>query len=59
MHRNFFLLREIFCHLLLTERGKKNIIEKLNGPNPGVAQLVARMVRVHEAVGSNPATRTK
>ncbi len=26
---------------------------------PGVAQLVARMVRVHEAVGSNPATRTK
>lgn len=27
--------------------------------NPGVAQLVARMVRVHEAVGSNPATRTK
>ena len=25
----------------------------------GVAQLVARMVRVHEAVGSNPATRTK
>ena len=25
---------------------------------PGVAQLVARMVRVHEAVGSNPATRT-
>ena len=26
--------------------------------NPGVAQLVARMVRVHEAVGSNPATRT-
>ena len=28
------------------------------GPYPGVAQLVARMVRVHEAVGSNPATRT-
>ena len=27
--------------------------------NPGVAQLVARMVRVHEAVGSNPATRTR
>ena len=27
--------------------------------DPGVAQLVARMVRVHEAVGSNPATRTK
>lgn len=26
---------------------------------PGVAQLVARMVRVHEAVGSTPATRTK
>ena len=26
---------------------------------PGVAQLVARMVRDHEAVGSNPATRTK
>lgn len=25
---------------------------------PGVAQLVARMVRVHEAVGSTPATRT-
>ena len=25
---------------------------------PGVAQLVARMVRDHEAVGSNPATRT-
>ena len=27
--------------------------------HPGVAQLVARMVRDHEAVGSNPATRTK
>ena len=27
--------------------------------HPGVAQLVARMVRVHEAVGSTPATRTK
>ena len=26
--------------------------------HPGVAQLVARMVRDHEAVGSNPATRT-
>ena len=26
--------------------------------SPGVAQLVARMVRDHEAVGSNPATRT-
>ena len=26
---------------------------------PGVAQLVACMVRDHEAVGSNPATRTK
>ena len=26
---------------------------------PGIAQLVARMVRDHEAVGSNPATRTK
>ena len=26
---------------------------------PGVAQLAARMVRDHEAVGSNPATRTK
>ena len=29
------------------------------GPYPGVAQLVARLVRVQEAVGSNPATRTK
>ena len=27
--------------------------------HPGVARLVARMVRDHEAVGSNPATRTK
>ena len=26
---------------------------------PGVAQLVARLVRDQEAVGSNPATRTK
>ena len=26
---------------------------------PGVAQLVARMVRVHEAPGSNPGTPTK
>ena len=26
--------------------------------NQSVAQLVARMVRVHEAVGSTPATRT-
>ena len=26
---------------------------------PGVAQLVARMVRDHEAVSSNLATRTK
>ena len=26
--------------------------------HPGVAQLVARMVRDHEAVGSTPATRT-
>ena len=29
-----------------------------NMTHPGVAQLVARMVRDHEAVGSNPATRT-
>ena len=27
--------------------------------NPGVAQLVARLVRDQEAVGSNPVTRTK
>ena len=27
--------------------------------DPGVAQLVARLVRDQEAVGSNPATRTK
>ncbi len=26
---------------------------------PGVAQLVARLVRDQEAVGSNPVTRTK
>ena len=26
---------------------------------PGIAQLVARVVRDHEAVGSSPATRTK
>ena len=41
----------------MTGEAKKNIIVKLI--YPGVAQLVARMVRVHEAVGSNPATRTK
>ena len=27
--------------------------------HPGVAQLVARLVRDQEAVGSNPATRTR
>ena len=32
--------------------------ESAETSQPGVAQLVARMVRVHEAVGSNPATRT-
>ena len=41
---------------LLTGGGEKNII--IRPIYPGVAQLVARMVRVHEAVGSNPATRT-
>ena len=39
----------------LTVAKKFRIIIKLY---PGVAQLVARMVRVHEAVGSTPATRT-
>ena len=40
----------------LTSAGKFRIIIKLH---PGVAQLVARLVRDQEAVGSNPATRTK
>ena len=39
----------------MTDSKKFRIIIKLY---PGVAQLVARMVRVHEAVGSTPATRT-
>ena len=39
----------------LTSAGKFRIIIKLH---PGVAQLVARLVRDQEAVGSNPATRT-
>ena len=42
--------------MTLTAAKKFRIIIKLY---PGVAQLVARMVRVHEAVGSTPATRTK
>ena len=42
--------------MTLTAAEKFRIIIKLY---PGVAQLVARMVRVHEAVGSTPATRTK
>ena len=41
--------------MTLTAAKKLRIIIKLY---PGVAQLVARMVRDHEAVGSNPATRT-
>ena len=41
--------------MTLTAAKKFRIIIKLY---PGVAQLVARMVRVHEAVGSTPATRT-
>ena len=32
---------------------------KRETPYPGVAQLVACLVRDQEAVGSNPATRTK
>ena len=43
-------------NITLTDSKKFRIIIKLY---PGVAQLVARMVRVHEAVGSTPATRTR
>ena len=34
------------------------LVNRPQAQYPGVAQLVARMVRVHEAVGSTPATRT-
>ncbi len=34
------------------------VVQRQQIRHPGVAQLVARMVRDHEAVGSNPATRT-
>ena len=34
------------------------LVKRPQTQHPGVAQLVARMVRVHEAVGSTPATRT-
>ena len=42
--------------MTLTAEEKFRIIIKLY---PGIAQLVARLVRDQEAVGSNPATRTK
>ena len=56
-----------FCVISVYFRKEHNITldrrveKKYNNEagHPGVAQLVARMVRVHEAVGSNPATRTK
>ena len=51
-HINAFRLFEDGC---LTFRGKFRIIIKLYR---GVAQLVARLVRVQEAVGSTPATPT-
>ena len=41
--------------LILTDQGFKSIINRLHR---GVAQLVARLVRVQEAVGSTPATPT-
>ena len=43
-------------NMTLTAEEKFRIIIKLY---PGIAQLVARLVRDQEAVGSNPATRTK
>ena len=53
---------EKILNQLLTADRKNHIIPSLsNGSviiNPGVAQLVARMVRDHEAVSSNLATRT-
>ncbi len=37
-------------------RAYNNFVARM--AHPGVAQLVARLVRDQEAVGSNPATRT-
>ena len=51
----FYFLDKVFLPDILTSDKISLIINKLF---PGVAQLVARMVRVHEAVGSTPATRT-
>lgn len=40
-------------------RGSDNTVQPSKPKDPGVAQLVARVVWDHQAAGSNPVTRTK
>ncbi len=57
--RSVFSINKIFCKhniIYLTEKGNEHIILMLIR---GVAQLVARMVRDHKVVGSNPVASTK
>ncbi len=44
--------------LVLTARVVGEKATEHTAPDPGVAQMVACLVRDQEAVGSNPATRT-
>ena len=46
------------CEVAIIIFDSRFVGETDKAPSPGVAQLVARLVRDQEAVGSNPATRT-